>query len=68
MVRLGRAGTALSLSARHRRALAVNVPNPLPTADGLLAATAMAHELTFVTRNVKGVAPSGARTLNPFSL
>ena len=38
----------------------------LPVIDSLLAATADAHGLTLVTRNVKDVARSGVRFLNPF--
>lgn len=44
-----------------------NVPDPISTVDGLLAATAVVHDLTLVTRNVKDVARTGARVLNPFS-
>lgn len=44
---------------------ALNVPGPLPTIDGLLAATALVHDLTLVTRSVKDVASTGARTLDP---
>ena len=44
----------------------LNVPDPVPTVDGLLAATAMVHDLTFVTRNVEDVAGTGVRLLNPF--
>ena len=39
---------------------------PLSTVDGLLAATAMVHDLTFVTRNVQRVSHTGAELLNPF--
>lgn len=39
---------------------------PLSTVDGLLAATALVHDLTFVTRNVQHVAHTGAKLLNPF--
>ena len=46
---------------------ALNVPDPIPTVDGLLAATALVHDLTLVTRNVKNVAKTGARLLNPFT-
>lgn len=46
---------------------ALNVPDPLPAMDGLLAATALVHDLTVVTRNVRDVARSGARVLDPFS-
>ena len=35
--------------------------------DGLLAATARVHGLTFVTRNVKDVTRTGVPCLNPFS-
>ncbi len=45
----------------------LNVPNPLQTVDGLLAATAIVHELTLVTRNVRGVAGTGVRVLDPTS-
>ena len=44
----------------------MNVPNPLPVVDGLLAATAKVHGLTFVTRNTKHVARTGVSCLNPF--
>ncbi len=35
--------------------------------DGLLAATALVHDLTLVTRNLADVAQTGARLLNPFT-
>ena len=38
----------------------------LPDVDSLLAATALVHDLTVVTRNVRHIAPSGARCLDPF--
>lgn len=44
---------------------ALNVPDPIPTVDGLLAATALVHDLTLVTRNVKDVATTGVRTFDP---
>ena len=40
---------------------------PLPPEDGLLAATAAVHRLTFVTRNVKNVEGLGVSVLNPWS-
>lgn len=46
----------------------LNVPDPISTVDGLLAATAIVHDLTLVTRNVKDVARTGARLLNPFEV
>ena len=45
----------------------LNVPDPLPTVDGLLAATALVHDLTLVTRNVRDVARTGVRCLDPFA-
>lgn len=45
----------------------LNVPDPLPTVDGLLAATALVNDLTLVTRNLADIARTGARTLNPFA-
>lgn len=41
--------------------------DPVPTVDGLLAATALHHDLVLVTRNVRDVARTGVRLLNPFS-
>lgn len=40
---------------------------PVPVIDGLLAATAMAHDMTLVTRNVSDVEGLGVKVLNPFS-
>ena len=39
---------------------------PLPAIDGLLAATAKAHDLTIATRNVADFARSGVPVENPF--
>ena len=41
-------------------------PDPRPEVDTLLAATALVHGLTLVTRNVDDVAGTGVRVLNPF--
>jgi toxin FitB len=38
----------------------------LPVIDGLLAATALQHDLTFVTRNTRDVAGIGVSVLNPW--
>ncbi|WP_295430730.1 MULTISPECIES: type II toxin-antitoxin system VapC family toxin [Chromatiaceae] len=44
-----------------------NVPDALPVIDGLLAATALEHDLILVTRNVRDVERCGVRVLNPFA-
>jgi predicted nucleic acid-binding protein len=38
----------------------------MPVIDGLLAATALEHGLTVVTRNVDDFRCSGAAVVNPF--
>ena len=45
----------------------INVPDPLPVVDGLLAATAKVHGLSVVTRNTKHIARTGVAWANPFS-
>jgi toxin FitB len=44
----------------------LNVREALPVIDSLLAATAAAHRLTLVTRNLKDIERSGVPCLNPF--
>lgn len=44
----------------------ITVPDPVPVIDGLLAATAMEHELTLVTRNTADVERTGVDCVNPF--
>jgi predicted nucleic acid-binding protein len=44
----------------------MNVPIPIPTIDGLMAATAKVHGLTFMTRNTADLLPTGVPLLNPF--
>lgn len=45
----------------------IAISRPVAVLDALLAATALAHDLTLVTRNVVDVADTGAKLLNPFS-
>jgi len=44
----------------------INVPDPLPVIDGLLAATAKLTGLTLATRNTAHVERSGVCCFNPF--
>jgi hypothetical protein len=43
------------------------VPDPVPTVDGLLAATALVHDLVLVTRNLRDVSGTGVRVLDPMA-
>ena len=45
----------------------LGIPNPLPLIDGLLAATAIVHGLTLVTRNVQDMATAGVPLFDPFT-
>ena len=45
----------------------LRVPNPENPLDKQIAATALIHDLTVVTRNTGHYAPTGARLLNPFA-
>jgi hypothetical protein len=45
----------------------LGIPNPLPVIDSLLAATAIVHGLTLVTRNVAQIAATGVSLLDPFT-
>jgi toxin FitB len=39
---------------------------PLPIVDGLLAASALVHGMTFVTRDTRDIADTGVQTINPW--
>ena len=45
----------------------LRVPNPENPLDKQIAATALIHDLTVVTRNTGHYAPTGVRLLNPFA-
>jgi predicted nucleic acid-binding protein len=44
----------------------LRVPNPEHEIDKLIAATALIHNLTVVTRNIKDFERTGVKLLNPF--
>jgi len=49
------------------RCARLNVPDPRPERDALIAATALVHGMTVVTRNVADFAPTGVAILDPWS-
>jgi predicted nucleic acid-binding protein len=48
------------------RCARLHVPDPAPERDALIAATALTHGMTVVTRNVVDFAPTGVPILNPW--
>ena len=56
----GRSGCRRRMGTPHAR------PEKIPIIDGLLAATALRHRLTVVTRNEPGFAATGAALPNPW--
>lgn len=60
-------GRVLSIDAAvARRCAALHVPNPCPERDALIAATALVHGMTVVTRNTADFEPTGVALLNPW--
>lgn len=53
-------------TAVAQRSARLHVPDPRPVRDGLIAATALVHGMTVVTRNVSDFAPTGVPALNPW--
>lgn len=49
-----------------QRCAQLHAPNPLAERDALIAATALVHGLTVVTRNVGDFEPTGVPLLNPW--
>lgn len=53
-------------TAVARKCATLHVPDPRPYRDSLIAATAMVHRLTVVTRNTADFEAMHARVLNPW--
>lgn len=61
------AGRILSVdTAVAQRSAALHVPDPNPFRDSLIAATALVHGMTIVTRNVSDFQSTGVPLLNPW--
>jgi predicted nucleic acid-binding protein len=52
--------------AAARRAGALQVPNPRPIDDAYIAAIALEHDMTLLTRNVNDFLGMGLRIINPW--
>ena len=53
-------------TAVARRSASLHVPNPRPVRDSLIAATALVHGMTVITRNLVDFDSTGVTTLNPW--
>jgi predicted nucleic acid-binding protein len=61
------AGRILPVDAAvARRSAALHVPNPASYRDSLIAATAIVHKMTLVTRNTADFQASGVSLVNPW--
>ncbi len=49
-----------------QRCAKLHVPDPRSGRDALIAATAMVHDMTIVTRNVDDFSPASVDIINPF--
>ena len=65
---VGRLLTVDAHTADRWGRLMAQAGRPLPAIDGLLAATALQHDLTLVTRNIKDFAGLEVRLINPWDV
>ena len=64
----GFSGRILSVDANVADAWGrMSAIRPVPVVDGLLAASALVHDMTLVTRNISDVEGLGVRVLDPFN-
>jgi len=62
------AGRILPIDTEVARCCArLHVPDPRGERDALIAATALVHGMTVVTRNLADFEPTGAKLLNPWN-
>jgi predicted nucleic acid-binding protein len=67
-VRAAFAGRILPFTERTATlCAAMHVPNPRSDRDAMIAATALEHGMTVVTRNVADFAGTGVQLVNPFT-
>jgi len=50
-----------------QRCAQLHVPDPCPERDSLIAATALVHSMTVVTRNISDFESTGVELLNPWN-
>jgi predicted nucleic acid-binding protein len=63
----GFAGRILDVDAAvAKRAAKFHVPDPRPINDAFIAATALVHGMTLVTRNVSDFTGTGVKLINPW--
>lgn len=55
-------------TAVARRCGGLHVPDPRPERDALIAASALVHGMTVVTRNASDFEPMGVETINPWQV